>query len=159
MVVHQHQRKRRQRRVCVCVCAFGVRSFLATRTNTISSGQHPRACICCKALPFALSLANVLKKMGGKRNSSGAAVQLPSAEDARLVDPKAEARWNDLDDEGLNAEIKEYRCVFFFFLKSSPPTLLPAPPTVLPCSMAGFGMGGARSSSHSYGCVARRRTL
>ena len=55
--------------------------------------------------------------MGGKRNSSGAAVQSASAEDARLVDPKAEARWKDLDDEGLNAEIKEYRCVFFFFEK------------------------------------------
>ena len=79
--------------------------------------DHPRTCICCKAYPFALSLANALKLKMGKRKSDGVVVAPPTPEDkyAHLVAPEAEKGWNDLDDEGLKKAVVEYRCVFRIF--------------------------------------------
>ena len=67
--------------------------------------------MCCKALPFAISLSKALKM---KRSSGDSSAEHPLEADpksARLGEPEdtCEARWRALDDSGLNDEIGLYR--------------------------------------------------
>ena len=76
--------------------------------------------MCCTAFPkLAHALAHA---MAGKRNSRGVAEEAAAVADpaetlpqdsksARLVEPEETcvARWNQLDDDALQAEVGQYR--------------------------------------------------
>ena len=69
--------------------------------------------MCCRALPFGVLLANAVKTtMGAKAKKAAATENVPaSTKDARLVDAEdvCEARWKDLSDDAVKAEVGAYR--------------------------------------------------